>query len=191
VGKLLWYRKKRTRRLKIRINAEATENYLLTAIEAPTRRFMIFILAIPYAFLIVAFAVGVWLSSGKKRALRVIAGLLVVYAVTGTLGSLVFPIHSRSVEIPLTYTDKMHIVFTFVGVLIIVLTMAVGAVSLRRQFSIYSIVTILLLIAGGVLTGLAAEQMQANLPTPWMGITERINIYATMLWIALLAIREY
>jgi hypothetical protein len=30
--------------------------------------------------------------------------------------------------------------------------------------------------------------MAANEPTPWMGIEERINIYATMLWVAVLAI---
>jgi hypothetical protein len=30
--------------------------------------------------------------------------------------------------------------------------------------------------------------MVANEATPWMGLTERINIYATMLWVAVLAI---
>jgi len=30
--------------------------------------------------------------------------------------------------------------------------------------------------------------MAANEPTPWMGIEERTNIYATMLWAAVLAI---
>jgi hypothetical protein len=40
----------------------------------------------------------------------------------------------------------------------------------------------------GVLTSLQVGQMAANEPTPWMGIEERINIYATMLWVAVLAI---
>jgi hypothetical protein len=40
----------------------------------------------------------------------------------------------------------------------------------------------------GVLASLQAGKMQANEPTPWMGIEERINIYATMLWVAVLAI---
>jgi hypothetical protein len=31
-------------------------------------------------------------------------------------------------------------------------------------------------------------QLEANLPTPWMGLWERIDIFATMLWIAVLAI---
>jgi hypothetical protein len=40
----------------------------------------------------------------------------------------------------------------------------------------------------GVLASLQAGRMEANQPTPWMGIEERINIYATMLWMAVLAI---
>jgi hypothetical protein len=31
-------------------------------------------------------------------------------------------------------------------------------------------------------------KLEANLPTPWMGLWERIDIFATMLWIAVLAI---
>ena len=30
-------------------------------------------------------------------------------------------------------------------------------------------------------------EMEANRPTPWMGLEERVNIYATMLWVAALA----
>jgi len=30
--------------------------------------------------------------------------------------------------------------------------------------------------------------MAANLPTPWLGVTERISIFGYMLWIAVLAI---
>ena len=40
----------------------------------------------------------------------------------------------------------------------------------------------------GVMTGLDQPQLEANLPTPWMGLWERIDIFATMLWIAVLAI---
>ena len=39
----------------------------------------------------------------------------------------------------------------------------------------------------GVLISLQAPQITANQPTPWAGIEERINIYATMLWVAVLA----
>jgi hypothetical membrane protein len=58
----------------------------LTAIEAPTRPLMVFGNAIPYSLLVMAFAVGVWASAGRKRALRIVAGLLVAYTVAGFIG---------------------------------------------------------------------------------------------------------
>jgi hypothetical protein len=39
-----------------------------------------------------------------------------------------------------------------------------------------------------VLTVQDVPLLQANLPTPWMGLKERVNIYAYMLWVAALAI---
>jgi hypothetical protein len=38
------------------------------------------------------------------------------------------------------------------------------------------------------LTSLKAGKMVANEPTAWMGLTERLYIYATMLWMAVMAI---
>jgi hypothetical protein len=40
----------------------------------------------------------------------------------------------------------------------------------------------------GFLTGLQAPQLIAGHPTLLMGFTERINIYATLLWFAVLSI---
>jgi len=40
----------------------------------------------------------------------------------------------------------------------------------------------------GLLTGLDAPEMEANLPTPFMGLWERISIGAYMLWIVVLAV---
>ena len=59
---------------------------------------------------------------------------------------------------------------------------------LGKRFRYYSYGTIATLIVFGVLASLQAGRMAANQPTPWMGIEERINIYATMLWVAVLAI---
>jgi hypothetical protein len=159
----------------------------LVAIEAPTRPLMIFALAIPYNLLVTAFAVGVWASAGRKRALRVTAGLLVAYTVAGVMGSLVFPMHSRG-QSTMTLTDTMHIVATSVQVLSMLLFIGFGAAASGKRFRLYSVVTILLLVLGGALAGLDGAQMAAHLPTPWMGITERINIYASMLWVLVLAI---
>ena len=43
------------------------------------------------------------------------------------------------------------------------------------------------LLAFGALTVLEAPRLQTNLPTPWIGLWERINISAFLLWVAVLA----
>jgi hypothetical protein len=159
----------------------------LTAIEAPTRSLMVFGSAIPYALLVIAFAVGVWAAAGQKRALRIVAVLLVAYVVAGLIGGVVFPMHSRG-QPTMTFTDTMHIVATFVGVLCMLLYIGFGAAAFGKWFRLYSVVTILLLVLGGTLASLDAPRMAAGLPTPWVGVIERINIYACMLWVLVLAI---
>jgi hypothetical protein len=67
------------------------------------------------------------------------------------------------------------------------LAMGFGATLLGRRFRYYSYGTIITLVVFGILTSLQVGHMVANQPTPWMGIEERINIYATMLWVAVLA----
>ena len=71
--------------------------------------------------------------------------------------------------------------------LFFVLAVGFGSTLLGKRFRYYSY-GILTLIVFGVLTSLQVGQMEANQPTPWMGVEERINIYATMIWVAVLAI---
>jgi hypothetical protein len=94
--------------------------------------------------------------------------------------------HLRGVEG--TLTDAMHAMLTGVGVFFILLAIGFGATAFGKQFRLYSIATILMLVVGGVLTGLDAPRLAANLPTPWMGVWERINIFGYMLWVVVLAI---
>ena len=44
-----------------------------------------------------------------------------------------------------------------------------------------------MLLAFGGLTFLEAPRLQANLPTPWIGLWERINISVFLLWVVVLA----
>jgi hypothetical membrane protein len=160
----------------------------LTAIEAPTRPLMVFANAIPYSLLVLAFAAGVWVSAGRKRALRLTAGLLVAYTIAGVMGGIVFPMHSRGTQAAMTLTDTMHIAFTSAGLVFMLLFIGSGAAAFGTRFRLYSIGTIVLLVLGGAYAYWAAfSQMAADLPTPGMGVMERINIYATMLWVAVLA----
>ena len=49
-------------------------------------------------------------------------------------------------------------------------------------------VTILILFVFGALTGVESPRLEANLPTPWIGLWERITIYGFLLWVAVLAL---
>ncbi|MDX2239990.1 MAG: DUF998 domain-containing protein [Leptolyngbyaceae cyanobacterium bins.302] len=157
----------------------------LIAIDAPTRPLVV-PLFVTYALLVYAFGVGVWQLASRKRALRFVAVGLIGKEVLGLVGTLFFPMHLRGVEG--TLTDTLHAILTLVGVLFMLLALGFGATAFGKRFCLYSIATILMLIVGGVLTGLDAPRLATNLPTPWMGVWERINIFAYMLWIVVLAI---
>jgi len=157
----------------------------LFAIDAPSRPLVI-PLMLTYSVLMVAFGIGVWRSAGRKRSLRVVACLLVLKEVEGFLGTLFAPMHMRGVEG--TLTDAMHAGLTGVGVLLLLLTVGFGAMAFGKRFRLYSIGTILIFFVFGALSGLDGPRLAANLPTPWMGIWERINIFAYMLWVVGLAL---
>ena len=157
----------------------------LIAINAPTSPLVV-PLFLTYSVLVIAFGMGVWASAGRKLALRVAAVGLIGKEVLGFVVTLFFPIHLRGVKA--TLTDNMHGILTGVGVLFMLLAIGFGAAAFGKWFRIYSIATFLLLVVGGVLTGLDQPKLEPNLPTPWMGVWERINIYAYMLWVVVLAI---
>lgn len=159
----------------------------LMAVEAPTRHLMVALLT-PYDLLVLALAAGVWTSSGQSRALRTTAVLLAAYAIVGFVGLLSAPMHARGAEASITHTDVRHIVTTVALVTFTLMFIGFGAAAFGRRFRWYSIGTVVLLIAGGTLAGLSGSRLAANQPTPWMGMAERVNIYAAMLWVAVLAV---
>jgi hypothetical protein len=154
----------------------------LSAIGAPTRPLWI-LLGIPYALLATAFGLGVWLSAGRNRPLRVVGGLLVAHGVISVFWP---PMHMRGTEF--TLTDTMHVVFGIATVFLILLTVGFGAAAFGKRFRLYSIATLAILVVSGALTGLDSPRIAANLPTPWVGIWERINIGVFLLWVVALAI---
>jgi hypothetical protein len=159
----------------------------LTAIGAPTRSLWILLGAI-YTVLVIAFGCGVWKSAGRSRALRTVGGLMLAY---GSLG-LLWPfasMHRRDVLAAGggTLSDTMHIALGVVTVLLMFLAIAAGAAAFGKRFRLYSVLSIVVLLVFGALTFWEAPRLQANLPTPWMGLWERINISVFLLWIVVLA----
>jgi len=72
-------------------------------------------------------------------------------------------------------------------VLLMVLTIGFGTAAFGKRFRLYSIVTLVILFAFGALTFRDGPRIAANLPTPWVGVWERINIGAFLLWVVVLA----
>ena len=157
----------------------------LSAIGAPTRPLWV-PLGVAYTLLVAAFGWGVWASARQNRPLRVVGGVMVAYGVIGLAWP---PMHLREVLAAGggTLTDTMHIVFAMVTVFLMLLAMGFGAAAFGKRFRLYSIATMVILFAFGALTGLDAPSIQANLPTPWVGVWERINIGVFLLWVVVLA----
>jgi hypothetical protein len=162
----------------------------LTAQGSPVRPIMIALSVIPYTLLVAAFAVGVFTSAPKKRAGRITAAMLLGYAAFGMVGGWLTPMNTREALAAgeRGLGNAMHVPMTAVMSLFMLLAMSFGAALFGKRFRYYSYATIAVLVAFGVLTSLQAGKMVANEATPWMGLTERVNIYATMLWVAVLAI---
>jgi hypothetical protein len=162
----------------------------LLAPGSPTRPLVLVLLAIPYGVLVTAFGVGVWASTSRRGAGRITGALLVGYALIGAVTGVFLSAPTReTLEAgEETWRNTLHLPGTAVSVLCILLAIGFGSTLLGRRFRYYSYATILAILVFGVLTGVQVGQMEANQPTPWMGIVERGNIYAIMLWVAVLAI---
>jgi hypothetical protein len=158
----------------------------LSAIDAPTRSLWV-PLGIIYALLAAAFGWGVLKTSSKNRPLRIVGGLLLV---NGILSLFWPPMHQREVLAAGggTMTDTMHIAFSFVTVLLFILSIGFGAAALGKRFRLYSIATLVILVVFGILTAIQAPGIEVNGPTPLIGVWERINIGVYMLWVIVLSV---
>lgn len=154
----------------------------LSAIGVPSRGIDIAI-GRAYGVLMIAFGVGLWLSADGRRGLRVAGMLLVVAAVYGTFWP---PMHMRGS--PPTITDTLHIAWTGGWLFFTMAVMGSAAGALGKRFQYFTAASIAVILVFGMLTELQAPQLGQNLPTPGIGVVERINIGAFLLWIAVLAL---
>jgi hypothetical protein len=156
----------------------------LSAIGAPTRPLWM-ALGMVYSALMIAFGWIVW-KSAPHRALRIVGALLVTQAVFGAFWP---PMHQRAALAAGggTLTDTLHIVWTIVTSLFFMSVLGFGAAGFGKGFRVYTVATMAIVFACGAWTGTYASGVQANLPTPGVGVWERINTSAFMMWIVVLA----
>jgi len=160
----------------------------LSAIGAPTRPLVV-PLYLAYDVLMIAFGLGVW-GYSRKRALRFTGGLLVGIGAVGLVQVPFFPMHLRGAEV--TFTDIIHGILAGVHVLLILLAMGFGAIVCGKRFRLYSIGTLLTLLVVGAVLGLMGgaqiTQQGSIAPPQSFGVSERIAVYGSMLWVVVLAI---
>jgi hypothetical protein len=158
----------------------------LTAVGAPTQALWARLGWI-YTVLETAFGLGLWQSADRNRALRIVGGLIVAHASLGLLWPFA-SMHQREVLAAGggTLSDTLHVVLAAVTVFLMFLAIGFGTTAFGKRFRLYSIVTIVVLLVFGGLTFLEAPRLQANLPTPWIGLSERINISVFLLWVVML-----
>jgi len=160
----------------------------LSALGATTRPPML-LLGAGYQALVTLFAIGVFASARRKRDLRVAGAFLMAYGLIGFTAPF-FSMQQREVIATAgpILTDRLHLVATAIAVLLMFTAIAFASKAYGRAFRLYSIATILVSFAFGTLTSRAAPRMEAGLPTPWIGITERICIGVFLLWVVVFAV---
>jgi hypothetical protein len=82
----------------------------------------------------------------------------------------------------------MHLVLASASVCLMLVAMLLAAAGFGRRFRWFSSVCLVFLCLFGALTFLDAPRVAENLPTPWLGLWERINIGVFLLWVAALAV---
>jgi len=158
----------------------------LSALGAPTRILWV-LLALLYPLLFAAFGWGVLRSSGGSRALRIAGGLIIVYCMMNFYWP---PMHRREIigAGGATLTDTLHITWAIITILFMMLLMGFGAATSGKGFRFFTMSTFVIFIIFGILIGVESPGIRQNLPTPNLGIWERINIGAFMLWVIVFAI---
>jgi hypothetical protein len=136
-----------------------------------------------YILLFAAFGWGVLKSAGENRRLRIAGILILLYSVINFYWP---PMQLRGNEMALT--DVLHIAWAMVALLLMMLIMGFGAAALGKRFRIYTAASFAAFLVFGTLTGMEAPNLAAHLPTPRIGIWERINIGVFMLWVVVLAV---
>lgn len=156
----------------------------MSAIGAPTANLLAPLYTL-YSVLFALFGAGVWLAAGGRRSLRAPSIFLIAIAALG-IGWAIFPMNARGTERALT--DTMHLAMGGASSLFIIGAIVCGAAAFGRKFRLYSAATVLVMLALGYWMSMDVPRLARNLPTPYLGITERVMMAAWLLWMAVFSV---
>jgi hypothetical membrane protein len=158
----------------------------LGAIGAPSRPLFAALLVVVY-LLFTAFGVGIWKSAQNRRRLRVAGGLLIGLGVLAlTLGQFA-AMQLRGTEQGLS--GALHLIEGAAAMALLLAAMGFAAAALGRSFAIYTIATAAVMLSFGGWSTMEIPQVEAGLPTPWLGGKERLYWYCYQLWYVVLSIK--
>ncbi len=157
----------------------------LSALGSPTRGIWV-PLAMPYTILFALFGWGV-LRAASDKWLTIAGWLIIFYSAFNIYWP---PMHMREVLASGggTLSDTLHLVWAGVTVGLFIVIMLVSAAGMDLRFRIFTGISLAILILFGWLTGQAAPDVGANLPTPLAGLYERINIAVFLVWVTAFAV---
>jgi hypothetical protein len=157
----------------------------LNAIGAPTRTLSIILGIVGYLFL-ASFGIGAWRSAATNRRLRVAAAALISLGVFGCFGVPLMSMHVRGAE--KTLTDTLHVAQLGLAGPLVLAIIGFGAAAFGRRLRLYSAATCLTMFAFGAWSGTYGAAIADNLPTPWVGVIERVSVYSYQLWFVVFAV---
>lgn len=161
----------------------------LSAIGAETRALF---LAVGYWYgpLTLACAIGIWMSAGKSRSLRILALLVVAMACVSMFAWPFAPMHQREVLAAGggTASDTAHLTLGAVNSLLFLSAMCVGIVAFRGKLRLFTIGALVVITIAGAFTFALSPGVAEDASTTGLGMAERIAVLGSMFWIGVVGI---
>ncbi|HSH12437.1 MAG TPA: DUF998 domain-containing protein [Desulfurivibrionaceae bacterium] len=158
----------------------------LGAIGAPSRPLFAALLVVVY-LLFTAFGVGIWKSAQGRRRLRLAGGLLIGLGVLALTVGQFAAMQLRGTEQGIS--GALHLIEGAAAMILLLAAMGFAGAALGRGFALYTIATVAVMLSFGGWSAMEIPLVEAGLPTPWVGVKERIYWYSYQLWYIVLSIK--
>jgi hypothetical protein len=160
----------------------------LSAVDAPTRTFWV-ICGFVWQAVMFVFAFGLLRAAGGSRRVRIVGYVVLAMAFQGFIW-FIAPMHQREALAAGggDWRDTLHLALGGVASVLAFTAIVAGAWAFGRAFRWYSFATLAAFFTFGALMGMDGGKIAEDEATPWFGIYERANIFAWMLWLAVLGV---